>query len=79
MSRRYTQLEERFRALPPEAQRQMLAFLAFLEQRYRVPQARPARSKKPLRAYAFVGLWREREEFEDSRRWVRNLRRQEWE
>ncbi|MCD6290206.1 MAG: DUF2281 domain-containing protein [Anaerolineae bacterium] len=76
MTQQYTQLEERFRALPPEAQKQMLEFLTFLEQRYRVVQ--PPRPKKPLRAYAFVGLWRGREEMDDSNRWVRHLRQQEW-
>jgi len=76
MSQRSIQLEERFRALPPEAQKQMLDFLAFLEQRYRV--VRSPRPKKPLRSYAFVGLWREREEMKDSNRWVRHLRQREW-
>ncbi len=76
MSRQSIRLEERFQALPPEAQRQMLAFLAFLEQRYRM--ARSRHPKKTLRSYAFVGLWREREDLKDSRRWVRQVRQQEW-
>ena len=70
------QLEERFRALPPEAQRQILDFMAFLEQRYRFTSHR--RHKKPLQSYAFVGLWRERKDMENSEQWVRAIRRQEW-
>ena len=69
-------IEERFRALPPEAQKQILDFMAFLEQRYRSAPRR--RRRRPLRAYAFVGLWREREDVQESTEWVRRLRRQEW-
>ena len=76
MSRQEIQIEKRFHALPPEAQRQVLDFLASLEQRYRPASPRP--KTKPLRAYAFVGLWRGREDLSDSARWVRRLRHQEW-
>ena len=68
--------EERFRALPPEAQRQILDFMAFLEQRYRLTPRR--RRRRPLQAYAFVGLWGERKDMEKSEQWVRAIRRQEW-
>ena len=68
--------EERFRALPPEAQRQILDFMAFLEQRYRLTPRR--RRRRPLQTYAFVGLWRERRDMEESGQWVRAIRRQEW-
>ena len=70
------QLIERFKSLPPEAQRQILDFMAFLERRYRLSPRR--RVKKPLRSYAFVGLWRGREEMRDSGVWVRQIRRQAW-
>jgi hypothetical protein len=70
-------LEERFQSLPPEARRQVLDFMAFLEQRYHLSVPRP-RPQKSLRSYAFVGQWRERKEMQDSHSWVRDLRRQEW-
>ena len=73
---RDTRIEERFRALPPEAQREILDLMAFLEQHYRRPARRERR--RPLRAYAFVGLWRGRDEMEDGVEWVRTLRRREW-
>ncbi len=68
--------EERFRALPSEAQRQILDFMAFLEQRYRLTPRR--RRRRPLQTYAFVGLWRERQDMEESEQWVRAIRQQEW-
>jgi len=71
------QLEKRFRALPSEAQRQVLDFLALVERRYRTASP-DGQSQKPLRSYAFVGLWQERDEMQDSRTWVRRLREQEW-
>jgi len=27
----------------------------------------------------FIGMWRDREDMEDASKWVRNLRRREWE
>ncbi|NJL23053.1 MAG: hypothetical protein HC895_23090 [Leptolyngbyaceae cyanobacterium SM1_3_5] len=31
-----------------------------------------------LRDEAFIGMWRDRPEMEDSSQWVRNLRQQQW-
>ena len=70
-------VEEQFQALPPEAKRQVIDFMAFLEQRYRGSRLRP-RPQKDLRSYAFVGLWQKREAMQDSSGWVRELRRKEW-
>jgi len=70
-------VEEQFQALPPEAKRQVLDFMVFLEQRYRKSRQRP-RPQKNLRSYAFVGLWRERGEMQDSSGWVSELRAGEW-
>jgi len=72
------QLEKRFRALPIEAQRQVLDFLALVERRYRTASSEDRRPQQPLRSYAFVGLWQARDEMQDSRTWVRRLREQEW-
>ncbi len=76
--RQIRELEKRFLALPPEAQRQILDLLAFLEQRYRVSRRLSPAPKKPLRSYAFVGLWRERGDMQNSIQWVRDLRHREW-
>ncbi len=67
---------EKFRALPPEAQQQVLDFIAFLEKRYRpVEKSRP---KRRLLEERFIGIWRGRVDLENSTGWVRSLRRREW-
>ncbi len=72
------ELEKRIHALPPEGQQEILDFLASLEQRYRISQQKSPATRKPLQAYAFVGLWRERRDMQDSMQWVRDLRHREW-
>jgi len=66
----------KFGALPPEAQQQVLDFMAFLETRYR-----PAKSTTSTRRLAdekFVGLWAGRKDLQDSSGWVRRVRVSEW-
>ena len=68
---------EKFRTLPPEAQKQVLDFIAFLETRYR-----PVRRKETvgvrLSQEGFVGIWRDRTDLRDSSGWVRSMRGTEW-
>jgi hypothetical protein len=66
-------------SLPPEAQKQVLDFVAFLKSRY--PASSPARKAKrtKLADEPFIGMWRDREEMKDSSAWVRRLREREWE
>jgi hypothetical protein len=66
-----------FLALPPQAQQQVADFIAFLR-----TSAEPAPSSKPASPVdwvdePFVGMWREREDMQDST-WVRRMREQEW-
>jgi hypothetical protein len=64
-------------ALPPEAQKQVMDYIAFLRMRY-MP-TRPAKAKRTkLAQETFVGIWRTRKDMRDSRAWVRNLREREW-
>jgi hypothetical protein len=69
---------QRFSSLPPEAQQQVIDFIAFLQTRY-VP-SRPRKTAKPtkLAQEAFIGMWRDRKDLRDSTAWVRNLRASEW-
>jgi len=67
---------EKLNALPPDAQQQVLDFIAFLETRYR-----PARRRRPsvrLSEEKFIGIWKGRTDLRDSGGWVRNLREAEW-
>ena len=63
--------------LPPEAQRQVFDFIAFLKTRYKPASVRKSKvadwSKEP-----FVGIWKDREDMNDSESWVRQTRRTQW-
>jgi len=65
--------------LPPEAQKQVLDFVAFLKARY--PSTQPTKSARRTRLSAepFIGMWKDREDMRDSLAWVRGLRQREWE
>ncbi len=64
--------------LPPEAQRQVMDFIAFLHTRY-APVRSDGKSKHPdLADEEFVGMWRDRQDMLDSTDYVRNLRKREW-
>ena len=68
-----------FDSLPPEAQRQVIDFISFLQTRYPAKKTRWKTKQKPnLSDEAFVGIWRERMDMQDSRAWVRELRAREW-
>lgn len=66
-------------SLPPEAQQQVVDFIAFLKSRY--PTAHSPRKAKrvKLSEEPFIGMWRKRKDMQDSTEWVRNLRKREWE
>ncbi|MBN1660805.1 MAG: DUF2281 domain-containing protein [Anaerolineae bacterium] len=65
-------------SLPAEAQRQVIDFIAFLKTRYRtMPDA--SKSRRKLMDEPFIGMWRDRDDLQESSTWVRELRRREWE
>jgi hypothetical protein len=68
---------DEYRRLPAEAKRQVADFIAFLRQRYSAGR-RPRRYAGNLEDEPFVGMWRDREDMQDSTAWVRHLREQEW-
>ncbi len=66
-------------SLPPEAQKQVVDFVAFLKARYSsTPTTRQAKRTK-LANEPFIGMWRTRKDMQDSTAWVRSLRQREWE
>ena len=65
-------------ALPPEAQKQVSDFVAFLKTRYGAVSRKKIKRIK-LEDEPFIGMWKGREDMRDSTQWVRELRRHEWE
>ncbi len=63
-------------SLPPEGQRLVESFLAFLRQRYARPVA--VSDNVPLQDENFIGMWRDRNDVTDSTSWVRRVRESEW-
>ncbi len=64
-------------SLPPEAQRQIVDFLAFLKTRYLAPSHTVNAGCQTLQDDPFVGMWQDREEMQDSSAWVQQQR--QWE
>ena len=67
-----------FAALPLEAQREVADFIAFLRQRYQTPATGKQARKVDMSDEAFVGMWKDHADMQDSAEWVRDLRRREW-
>jgi hypothetical protein len=67
-----------FASLPPEAQREVADFIAFLLTLY--GQTHPAEhpSSSSPAADDFIGMWRDRDDLRDSRAWVGGMRENEW-
>jgi hypothetical protein len=76
----YENLFDEFSSLPIEAQRQVADFIAFLRQRYQsdANTRRTVTQRLDLSDEPFIGMWRDREEMQDSATWVRKTRQQEW-
>lgn len=68
-----------FFSLPPEAQQQVVDFMAFLQTRYPTATTQqPPPGLPELSEEAFLGIWRDRSDMQDSTRWVREQRQREW-
>lgn len=64
-----------FETLPPEARREVEDFIAFLRRRYGSKTEKT--SNADLREESFVGMWRDRQDMQDSAAYVRQLRETE--
>ena len=67
-----------FSALPPELQRQVLDYIAFLKARYASSRKKTGK-RIPLEQEPAIGMWRDREDMADSTAWLRNVRKTHWE
>ena len=74
----FEKLWRQLQELPPEGQRQVADFIAFLYARYQRPPLRKRSRKSKLADEPFVGLWEDREDLRDSTAWLRNVRQREW-
>jgi len=66
--------------LPPDAQREAIDFIDFLKGRYvknnKDQQESPLAI--PIEKEAFVGIWKNREDLQDSSAWVKQIRESDW-
>ena len=67
-----------FLSLPPEDQRQVADFIAFLRKRDRRSDPTEKHESSDLDKDSFIGMWRDREDMQDSSTWVRKVREHEW-
>lgn len=65
-------------SLPPDGQKQVIDFLAFIKTRYQSGSAAKKPKRLKLADEPFIGMWRKRKDLPDSTAWVRALRQQEW-
>lgn len=65
-------------ALPPDAQQQVVDFIAFLQTRYQSSGRKKSRSTSNLASESFLGIWRDRDDMANSTGWVRRVRKSEW-
>jgi hypothetical protein len=64
-------------SLPPEGQKQVADYIAFIRHRYSEANLN-RKAELDLLSEEFVGIWKDRNNLEDSNAWVRNLRKSEW-
>ncbi|MEH2350091.1 MAG: hypothetical protein V7K55_19250 [Nostoc sp.] len=72
------ELLNEFLSLPPEAQRQLMDFIAFLRQRYPLVESDSQSPDIDLINDSFIGMWSDRQDLTDSTAWVRGVRENEW-
>ncbi len=67
-----------FETLPAEAKREVIDFIAFLQTRYQRSNLEKPPQAMKLSKEPFVGIWKDREDMNDSTAWVRDVRKSEW-
>ncbi len=65
-----------FSALPSDARREVVDLITFLRQRY--DKSKETQTTSDLRQESFIGMWKDREDLQDSSAFVRKLRETEW-
>lgn len=70
-------VSKKINELPPEAKQQAQDFVNFLYDRYVKDEAKKS-SKKSILESSFFGMWKDREDMQDSTAWVRKIRKSQW-
>lgn len=70
---------KQIRKLPAEAQKEAADFVEYLTQKYiRKPEEGDKIKEKSILENSFRGVWKDREDLQDSTKWVRELRISRW-
>lgn len=67
-----------FLHLPEEARIQVCELIAVLKKQQKTTTAAPTRKVVKLSGEPFIGIWRDRDDMDDSEAWVRQVRTREW-
>ena len=67
---------QRFTALSADAREQVAELISFLHTHLSTEKVQP--EQPDVETEEFFGIWRGREDLEDSGAWVRELRKREW-
>lgn len=73
------ELIKQIRKLPTEAQQEAADFVEVLSKKYiRKPEETDSPKKKSILENSFRGIWKDRDDLQDSTKWVRELRKSRW-
>lgn len=68
---------QQFTALPLDARREVADFIAFLHERDRALKPSQQSSQVDWQTDPFIGMWKDREDMQDSTQWVRSIRQRQ--
>ena len=73
------ELIKKLKKLPSEAQQEVADFVEFLSKKYLdTPEDSDSSKKKSILESSFRGMWKDRQDMQDSTKWVRELRKSRW-
>ena len=75
---KHEDLLREFLDLPPEGRAQVVDLIEFLRASYQSRRPHDRATRLDLADENFVGMWRDREDMNDSSAWVRSTREREW-
>jgi hypothetical protein len=70
-------VSNKIKKLPPAAKKQAQDYVDFLYEKYVKADANES-AKKSIIEDSFFGMWKDREDMQDSTAWVREIRKSQW-